>query len=242
VTLPHTQPQRPVSGFAIATLVLAIMGIVLPAVICGIVALGQITGVSYSERGMVIAGLLISAASVLLVAPCGRKHRITSLMHHDFGVDSRSGHRSLRAPPLLRYRIEAPYAPAGLIAGGAICFAVARWRKQRWLAALGVSLLAQAGLHLHTTVRGRVRVWRRELDRLDLRGNEHLLDVGCGRGAVLVEAAQRLPSGRASAWICGAATTRAATIPASLLPTPAGWGCPERRRAEDSRPARSVRG
>lgn len=126
--------------------------------------------------------------------------------------------------------------------GGAICFAVARWRKQRWLAALGVSLLAQAGLYLHTTVRGRVRVWRRELDRLDLRGNEQLLDVGCGRGAVLVEAAQRLPSGRASAWICGAATTRAAMVPASLLPTPAGWGCPERRRAEDSRPARSVRG
>jgi cyclopropane fatty-acyl-phospholipid synthase-like methyltransferase len=79
-----------------------------------------------------------------------------------------------------------------------------------------VSLLAQAGLYLHTTVRGRVRVWRRELDRLDLRGNEHLLDVGCGRGAVLVEAAQRLPSGRASAWICGAATTRAATIGVTL--------------------------
>ncbi|HET9564511.1 MAG TPA: DUF4190 domain-containing protein, partial [Mycobacterium sp.] len=65
VTLPHTQPQRPVSGSAIATLV---MGIVLPAVICGIVALGQIRGGSYSGRGMVIAGLLISAAWVFLVA------------------------------------------------------------------------------------------------------------------------------------------------------------------------------
>jgi hypothetical protein len=30
VTLPYTQPQRPVSGFAIATLVLGIMAIVLP--------------------------------------------------------------------------------------------------------------------------------------------------------------------------------------------------------------------
>ena len=65
MTLPHTQPQRPVSGFAIATLV---MGIVLPAVICGIVALGQIRGGSYSGRGMVIAGLLISAAWVFPVA------------------------------------------------------------------------------------------------------------------------------------------------------------------------------
>ena len=66
MTLPHTQPQRPVSGFAIATPVLPIM--VLPAVICGIVALGQIRGGSYSGRGMVIAGLLISAAWVFLVA------------------------------------------------------------------------------------------------------------------------------------------------------------------------------
>lgn len=67
MTLPHTQPQRPVSGFATATLVLGIMGIVLPAVICGIVALGQIRGGSYSGGGMVIAGLLISAAWVLLL-------------------------------------------------------------------------------------------------------------------------------------------------------------------------------
>ena len=48
MTLPYTQPQRPVSGFTITTLVLGIMGIVPPAVICGIVALGQISGGSYS--------------------------------------------------------------------------------------------------------------------------------------------------------------------------------------------------
>jgi hypothetical protein len=66
VNLP--QEQRPVSGFAIATLVLGICGIVLPAVICGIVALGQTRGGSHSGRGMAIAGLLISAAWVLLLA------------------------------------------------------------------------------------------------------------------------------------------------------------------------------
>jgi hypothetical protein len=68
VTLPNTQPQRPVSGFAIATLVLGVMGIVLPAVICGIVALGQIRDGSYSGRGMVMTRLLISAAWVFPVA------------------------------------------------------------------------------------------------------------------------------------------------------------------------------
>jgi ubiquinone/menaquinone biosynthesis C-methylase UbiE len=50
---------------------------------------------------------------------------------------------------------------------------------------------------MHTTVRGKLRVWERELDRLGLRGDEYLLDLGCGRGAVLVAAARRLPRGRA---------------------------------------------
>ena len=66
-TQPHTAPQRPVSGFAIATLVLGIVGIVLPAVICGIVALGQIRSGSHSGRGLAIAGLLLSALWVLLL-------------------------------------------------------------------------------------------------------------------------------------------------------------------------------
>ena len=59
--------ERPVSGFAVATLVLGIAGIVLPAVICGIVALGQIRGGSHSGGGLVTAGLLISAVWVLLL-------------------------------------------------------------------------------------------------------------------------------------------------------------------------------
>ena len=42
------------------------MGIVLPAVICGIVALGQIRAAVHG-RGLVVAGLLISAAWVLLL-------------------------------------------------------------------------------------------------------------------------------------------------------------------------------
>jgi Domain of unknown function (DUF4190) len=48
--------------------VLGIMGIILPAVICGVVALGQIRGGRRSGKGMAITGLLISAAWVLLLA------------------------------------------------------------------------------------------------------------------------------------------------------------------------------
>jgi ubiquinone/menaquinone biosynthesis C-methylase UbiE len=65
------------------------------------------------------------------------------------------------------------------------------------MATAGKVLLAQTGIYLHTTLRGKLRVWERELDRAGLQGNEQLLDLGCGRGAVLIEAAKRLPTGRA---------------------------------------------
>lgn len=42
------------------------------------------------------------------------------------------------------------------------------------------------------------KLWERDrlLDQLQLRGNEHVLDVGCGHGLLLVGAAKRLPHGR----------------------------------------------
>lgn len=65
------------------------------------------------------------------------------------------------------------------------------------MATTGAVLLAHTGVYLHTTLRGKLGVWERELDRAGLSGNEELLDLGCGRGAVLIAAARRLTSGRA---------------------------------------------
>jgi ubiquinone/menaquinone biosynthesis C-methylase UbiE len=39
-------------------------------------------------------------------------------------------------------------------------------------------------------------VWEELLDGLHLRGDERILDLGCGRGAVLLSAARRLTTGR----------------------------------------------
>ena len=63
---------------------------------------------------------------------------------------------------------------------------------------LGAALvLAFTGIGLHTSRRGKFVVWAGLIDGLHLAGNEQVLDIGCGRGAVLILAAHRLQSGRA---------------------------------------------
>ncbi|MET7467459.1 class I SAM-dependent methyltransferase [Micromonospora sp. NPDC005686] len=105
-----------------------------------------------------------------------------------------------------RYGVDAPgYAVANAVVGMAGCLAAVRWRRGRAATALaGAVLLSSTAVYLHTTLRGKLRVWERELDRIALKGDERLLDLGCGRGAVLIAAARRLPSGRATGadlWI-----------------------------------------
>ncbi|MFI2765306.1 class I SAM-dependent methyltransferase [Streptomyces echinatus] len=98
-----------------------------------------------------------------------------------------------------RYGVDAPAFPAVLgAAGTACCLAAGRWRPRRnAMATAGAVLLAGTGVYLHTTLHGKLRIWQRELDRAGLSGDERLLDLGCGRGAVLIEAARRLPRGQA---------------------------------------------
>jgi len=108
------------------------------------------------------------------------------------------------------YGFDAPYAPLLMALGGACLLAVAL--SGLWLGGLSsapraISIVASgagalwlflnAGVYIHTTRAGKFAVWADLLDRLELRGDERLLDIGCGRGAVLLMAAQRLPRGRA---------------------------------------------
>jgi arsenite methyltransferase len=64
---------------------------------------------------------------------------------------------------------------------------------------IGAGLVALfCGFGWHSSRRGKFIVWRQILDDLQMRGDERLLDVGCGRGAVLLMAAGRLTTGHAT--------------------------------------------
>lgn len=95
------------------------------------------------------------------------------------------------------YGIDVPFAPA-FLAGLVMLYlvlAIATGRARFWLAVLFIS--GVEALFFHTALRGKFVVWAKLLDGLGLRGDERILDLGCGRGAVLLLAAQHLTTGRA---------------------------------------------
>jgi arsenite methyltransferase len=59
----------------------------------------------------------------------------------------------------------------------------------------GVVWVVGGSLYLNATFRGKFEVWSEVLDRAGLTGTENALDIGCGRGAVTVQLALRLPEG-----------------------------------------------
>src|SRR5262245_763165 len=95
------------------------------------------------------------------------------------------------------YGIDAPFAPAFMAVMTTVVIVMAII-SGRWQTFLPVAfMLAVLGFYLHSTLRGKLVVWAELLDKLNLRGDERILDMGCGRGAVLLMAAQHLTTGRA---------------------------------------------
>jgi SAM-dependent methyltransferase len=101
------------------------------------------------------------------------------------------------------YGIDAPYAPvifgALAIVGGITTTWL--WRAGANPPALRMTLLSlffagNASSFLYATRRGKFVERARVLDSLRLRGDERVLDMGCGRGAVLTAVARRLTTGR----------------------------------------------
>jgi SAM-dependent methyltransferase len=115
------------------------------------------------------------------------------------------------ARPRGRYGVDGDYRliPAPILLAGylLLCFA-ATFLAGLWLAtgrtlsglgaAVVVGLLVAGGLSVRRfSRRGKFEVWARLLTGIGLRGDERVLDLGCGRGAVLLTAAKLLPRGSA---------------------------------------------
>lgn len=62
---------------------------------------------------------------------------------------------------------------------------------------LAVGLVFFVASYIHTTRVGKFVVWTEILSDLRLRGDEEVLDLGCGRGALLTMVARLLPNGHA---------------------------------------------
>jgi SAM-dependent methyltransferase len=103
------------------------------------------------------------------------------------GVSTRRGSYGVDAPGVL-VAFASAFGVTVVVAIVWHSLATAVW------SAVGFVFLA---CYLHTTLRGKFRVWHALLDALALRGDERVLDLGCGRGAVLLLAAERLTTGRA---------------------------------------------
>ncbi len=100
------------------------------------------------------------------------------------------------------YGIDAPGVVRGLAIAGVAALAlagIAVWLAIIWLAcilgAIGVALLISSALTLRNALYGKFRHRDRILDHVSWRGDERVLDVGTGRGLLLVGAVKRAPRG-----------------------------------------------
>ena len=114
--------------------------------------------------------------------------RVMSRQTPDYGLD---GGRAVRAMFIV--------GPAGAIGG----FLLVQWTFTRHLGPaytlqiFGFCCLILATLMFASSRFGKFRARDRILARLKLRGDEAVLDVGCGHGLLLIVAAKLLPRGHA---------------------------------------------
>ncbi|HEV2488186.1 MAG TPA: class I SAM-dependent methyltransferase [Candidatus Acidoferrales bacterium] len=116
---------------------------------------------------------------------------------------------ALRIRP--NYGLDAPGAARGLLLAGVILLPAGWIAAGRgvvlhpvWLNSLGVAsfnigfgCLCGAALMFYSSYIGKFRQRDSILRRLHLRGDETILDVGCGHGLLLIAAAKQLPHGLA---------------------------------------------
>ena|SRR5438105_4587944 len=102
------------------------------------------------------------------------------------------------------YGFDAPYVPIMLGTIGLVftIIGILALRGTNSFVALfcliyGILMLLSSASYIYTTRVGKFRAWANILSQLRLHGDEQVLDIGCGRGAILLMAASLLPRGKA---------------------------------------------
>lgn len=116
------------------------------------------------------------------------------------------------------YGIDSPAIVGGFFVFSGISFGAAlAWQLlgnpplfvEMALVAAGIYFLLAAGSMLRYSKVGKLRIRDQILESIPWRGDERVLDVGCGRGLLLVGAARRLTTGKAvglDRWVAAALT------------------------------------
>ena len=125
------------------------------------------------------------------------------------GMDGRQrADYGLDAPPVVRNLLTAGIGglvvwgtAAAHLWSGSAAFTIAGNEVRLGIAPaglwIGIGCLAMAAWMIWSSKVGKVRERERLLDTLTWRGDEQVLDLGCGRGLMLIGAARRLRKGRA---------------------------------------------
>ncbi|HEY6371677.1 MAG TPA: class I SAM-dependent methyltransferase [Candidatus Sulfotelmatobacter sp.] len=119
-------------------------------------------------------------------------------------------------PPKPDYGLDSPVIIAGLLVVGTISLAAGLLRPHlfglpmRWIGIIAGAYCQQGAVSLVYYSRvGKLRMREPFLNSVPWRGDEMVLDIGCGRGLLLVAAAHRLTTGHAvgvDVWLAKAIT------------------------------------
>jgi arsenite methyltransferase len=143
----------------------------------------------------------LNAVTAILAAELREKVAVNSVcpgwVKTDMGGPGAAREVGQGADTAVWLALEAPYllpVPALLIVANVVNGFVSR---TGWPFVAAALITACVGLGFYASRRGKFVVWAKLLDELKLKGHERILDMGCGRGAVLLLAAQHLTTGRA---------------------------------------------
>lgn len=96
----------------------------------------------------------------------------------------------------IHYGVDAPLVPISYLVIGTGIFINWLFFHQystAWITLCYALILIGGGIvFLHTSFRGKIRIWKRLLNTIPIAADSKVVDLGCGHGAVLIAVAQRL--------------------------------------------------